>query len=83
MRTILISGANSGIGLKIAHKLLSEGNRVSLGIRNIETLKDSIIDPEIWPKNQISINYYDAFDENSSQDWITTVSYTHLRAHET
>ena len=71
MRTILISGANSGIGLKIAHKLLSEGNRVSLGIRNIETLKDSIIDPEIWPKNQISINYYDAFDENSSQDWIT------------
>ena len=71
MRTILISGANSGIGLKIAHKLLSDGNRVSLGIRNIEALKDSIIDPEIWPKNQISINYYDAFDENSSQDWIT------------
>ena len=71
MRTILISGANSGIGLKIAHKLLSEGNRVSLGIRNVESLKDSIIDPEIWPKNQISINYYDAFDENSSQDWIT------------
>ena len=71
MRTILISGANSGIGLKIAHKLLSEGNRVSLGIRNKETLKDSIIDPEIWPKNQISINYYDAFDDNSPQEWIT------------
>ena len=71
MRTILISGANSGIGLKIAHKLLSEGNKVSLGIRNIEALKNSIIDPEIWPKNQISINYYDAFDENSSQNWIT------------
>ena len=43
MRTILISGANRGIGLNIAHKELKEGNRISVG----------------------------------------TVSYTHLRAHET
>ena len=43
MRTILISGANSGIGLKIAHKLLSEGNRVSVGVRNKEDLKLSLI----------------------------------------
>jgi len=70
MRTILISGANTGIGLNIAHKLLSEGNRVSLGIRNIEALKGSLIDPEIWPKNQILINYYDALDEGSSNDWV-------------
>ena len=71
MRTILISGANSGIGLKIANKLLSEGNKVSLGVRNIEALKGTVIDPEFWPKNQILVNYYDAFDDNSPQDWIS------------
>ena len=70
MRTILLSGANSGIGLKIAYKQLSEGNRVSLGIRNIESLKGSIVDPKLWPKKQISVNYYDALDDNSAKYWI-------------
>ena len=45
MRTILISGANRGIGLNIAHKELKEGNRISVGIRDLEALKGSIIDP--------------------------------------
>ena len=45
MRTILISGANRGIGLSIAHKELKEGNRISVGIRDLESLKRSIIDP--------------------------------------
>ena len=31
MRTILISGANRGIGLNIAHKELKAGNRISVG----------------------------------------------------
>ena len=75
MRTILISGANSGIGLKIAYKQLSEGNRVSLGVRDIKSLEGSIIDPELWPKNQISINHYDALDDNSPRDWITNTNY--------
>jgi len=70
MRTILISGANRGIGLQIAYKQLTDGNRVSLGIRNIKSLKGSIIDPELWPRDQISISHYDALDHNSSQDWI-------------
>ena len=39
MRTILISGASRGIGLNIAHKELKEGNRISVGIRNLESLK--------------------------------------------
>ena len=61
MRTILISGANSGIGLKIAHKQLKEGNRVSVGIRDLESLEGSIIDPCNWPKDQLILNKYDAF----------------------
>jgi len=71
MRTILISGASGGIGLKIAYKLLSEGNRLSLGVRDIEALKGSLIDPELWSKNQILVNYYDALDDNSPQEWIS------------
>ena len=50
MRTILISGANRGIGLNIAHKELKEGNRISVGIRNLESLKGSVIDPNKWPE---------------------------------
>ena len=70
MRTILISGASSGIGLNIAHRELKEGNRISIGIRNLESIKGSIIDPEIWPKGKILINKYDALDKPSAKKWI-------------
>ena len=71
MRTILISGANSGIGLEIAHKQLQEGNRVSVGVRNLESIEGSIIDPQKWPKEQLISNKYDALDVNSSKNWIS------------
>ena len=71
MRTILISGASSGIGLKIAHKQLKEGNRASIGIRDLESLKGSIIDPQNWPNEQLILNRYDALDRNSSKNWIS------------
>jgi len=71
MRTILISGANSGIGLEIAHKQLKEGNRVSVGVRDLESIEGSIIDPQKWPKEQLISNKYDALDENSSKNWIS------------
>ena len=70
MRTILISGANSGIGLSIAHRELKEGNRISIGIRDIESIKGSIIDPKKWPKGKIIINKYDALDKISAEKWI-------------
>ena len=47
MRTILISGANRGIGQKIAHKELKEGNRISVGIRDLESLKGSAWSPKL------------------------------------
>ena len=71
MRTILISGANSGIGLNIAYKQLKEGNRVSVGVRDFRSLEDSIIDPKYWPKDQLIINKYDALDKNSCKKWIS------------
>ena len=71
MRTILISGANSGIGLSIAKKELQEGNRLSIGIRDIDSILGSPIDPKKWPKNQILINKYSALDKNSAEEWIS------------
>ena len=71
MRTILISGANRGIGLNIAYKELKEGNRISAGVRDIESIKGSIIDPNKWPKGKIIINKYDALDKSSAEKWIS------------
>tara|TARA_B100001996_G_scaffold66239_1_gene48012 strand:- start:276 stop:983 length:708 start_codon:yes stop_codon:yes gene_type:complete len=71
MRTILISGANRGIGLNIAYRELKEGNRISAGIRDIESIKGSIIDPNKWPEGKIIINKYDALDKSSADKWIS------------
>ena len=71
MRTILISGASRGIGLNIAYRELKEGNRISIGIRDIESVKGSIIDPNKWPEGKIIINKYDALDKLSAKKWIT------------
>ena len=70
MRTILISGANRGIGIKIAHKFLNEGHKVSIGIRELESIKGSIIDPQKWSKEQFLINKYDALDLNTAKEWV-------------
>ena len=70
MRTILISGASSGIGLNIAHKELKAGNRISIGIRDLESIKGSIIDPKKWPKEKILINKYEASDKLTAEKWI-------------
>ncbi|ABM71907.1 Short-chain dehydrogenase/reductase (SDR) superfamily [Prochlorococcus marinus str. MIT 9515] len=70
MRTILISGANRGIGLNIAHRELKAGNRISIGIRDLESIKGSVIDPNNWRKDKILINKYDALDKLSAEKWI-------------
>ena len=70
MRTILISGASRGIGLSIAYRELKEGNRISIGIRDLECIKGSVIDPNNWPKGKILINKYDALDKLSAEKWI-------------
>ena len=75
MRTILISGASRGIGLNIAHKELKTGNRISIGLRDLESVKGSVIDPNNWPNEKILIKKYDALDKFSAKEWVeNTVS---------
>ena len=70
MRKILISGASSGIGLQIAHKELQEGNQLSIGVRDTQSIKDTIIDPQKWEEDQLIVNKYDALDSNTAKEWI-------------
>ena len=70
MRTIIITGANRGIGKSIALKLLEDGHRLSLGIRSTELIKGTKLDPSIHGKNKIMINYYDALNEKSIDLWL-------------
>ena len=70
MRKILISGANSGIGLQIAHKELQEGNQLSIGIRDNQSIRGTIIDPQKWQEGQIIVNKYDALDSYTAKEWI-------------
>ncbi len=75
MRKVLISGASRGIGKAIAIRLLNEGHYVSLGIRNKESLTNTILDYKKHPSKKLIIHNYNAIDNQSSKDWINkTVS---------
>ena len=78
MRTILISGASRGIGLNIAHKELKAGNRISVGIRDLESLKGRAIDPKKWPEGKNIINHYDALKKITAENWIKNLSLIHI-----
>ena len=43
-RTIMISGANRGIGRAIAERALKDGHKISLGIRDPQKLEEKILD---------------------------------------
>lgn len=63
---ILISGANRGIGAKIAQELKAHGYRLSLGARNVEALQDmhgAADDMTLHAR-------FDAYDPASAQQWV-------------
>ena len=70
MRTILISGASRGIGKAIALQAIKNGHRVSLGLRNINDLKGSLLDPSSSITKNIFICKYDANSISSAKDWV-------------
>ena len=66
-RVILISGANRGIGRAIAQALYASGYSLSLGGRDLASLKTMSAD---WDDSRIHIARYDAQDWSSHAAWI-------------
>ena len=70
-RVIMISGANRGIGLAVAHRLLEGGAKLSLGMR------DKLSAPNQFIKDQNTVlNDYEARDVGSAQRWVENTTST-------
>jgi NAD(P)-dependent dehydrogenase (short-subunit alcohol dehydrogenase family) len=74
-RTILISGASRGIGRAIAERLLADGHRVSLGVRNPAALAGTALDPSRAGVDQegrprVLLHPYNAEDPASAETWM-------------
>ena len=70
MRTVLISGASRGIGKAIAEQAVKDGHNISLGIRTKDSLKGSILDPEVNKGSNILITKYDANNKCDASKWV-------------
>ena len=64
-RTVLLTGASRGIGRSIARRLLQDGHRLSLGLRDPEVLRGTEFDVEA-----VMHHAYDARDPVSAQAWV-------------
>ena len=67
-RVIMISGATRGIGLACARRLLHEGARLSLGVRDIDAGENALQSSE---HPNVAFFPYHAEDLLSAQDWVT------------
>ena len=70
MRTLLISGASRGIGRSIAERLLADGHRLSLGLRNQQSLAGTALDPAVAGTDRVLLHPYDAEDPAAAQAWV-------------
>lgn len=71
-RTVLISGASRGIGRAIAERLLADGHRLSLGVRNPDVLRGSELDPQnlALDSRRLLLHPYEASDPAAAQAWV-------------
>jgi NAD(P)-dependent dehydrogenase (short-subunit alcohol dehydrogenase family) len=66
-RVAMISGASRGIGNAIARRLLEDGYRVSLGVRDTADVTGRFADA---PQERLCIAHFDATDAPSAQAWL-------------
>lgn len=66
-RVVMVSGANRGIGLAIARKLLEKGYSVSAGARDPQSLREALAEA---PQNRFVACRYDAADRSTHQSWL-------------
>ena len=66
-RTVLLTGASRGIGCSIAKRLLHDGHRLSLGLRDPQALRGTDLDVE-----GVIHHPYDAKDPASAETWVAS-----------
>jgi NAD(P)-dependent dehydrogenase (short-subunit alcohol dehydrogenase family) len=74
-RTVLVSGASRGIGRAIAERLLADGHRLSLGLRDPSVLGGSALDPERIGVDEhgqprLLLHPYNAEDPAAAEAWV-------------
>ena len=70
-RVVMISGASRGIGLAIARNLYQAGFSLSLGVRYIEAMRNTVED---WDTSRVLISKYDAVDKETHKAWVDTTA---------
>ena len=70
MRTVLISGASRGIGRAVAERALADGHRLSLGLRDLQALKQTPLGPDLAGSERVLLCPYAAEDPAAAQAWV-------------
>jgi NADP-dependent 3-hydroxy acid dehydrogenase YdfG len=70
-RVVMISGASRGIGLAVARNLYQAGFSLSLGVRDIEAMRNTVED---WDPSRVLISKYDAVDKETHKAWVDSTA---------
>ena len=70
-RVVMISGANRGIGFAIARRLLNDGHRISLGMRDPDQFRSETANSSFQPSESIHLHAYDANNPQSAANCCT------------
>ena len=66
-RVAMVSGASRGLGEAIARRLLDDGYRVSLGVRDVAATKKKFAD---IADDRILVEHFDAMDAPTAESWL-------------
>jgi len=66
-RVAMISGASRGIGAAVAKRLIADGYRVSLGVRDVAATEKAFAD---HAGEGLAIEHFDALDPATAETWV-------------